>query len=90
MEIPRDKIPWYPTIDYEKCTSCLTCVSFCRNGVYSVEGNPEKPIVENPYNCVVGCSACSNMCPSEAISFPSKEEIVEIIKRLRTESQSKE
>jgi NAD-dependent dihydropyrimidine dehydrogenase PreA subunit len=85
--IPRDKIPWYPTIDYDKCTSCLTCAGFCKNGVYSTEGNPEKPVVSNPYRCVVGCSSCSMMCPAEAISFPSKEEIVEVIKRLRAETE---
>jgi hypothetical protein len=27
------------------------------------------------------------MCPAEAISFPSKEEIVEVIKRLRAETE---
>jgi len=35
----------------------------------------------------VGCSSCSMMCPAEAISFPSKEEIVEVIKRLRAETE---
>jgi NAD-dependent dihydropyrimidine dehydrogenase PreA subunit len=87
-DVPREKIPWYPTIDYEKCTSCLTCVGFCRNGVYATKGNPGNPLVANPYNCVVGCSSCETMCPNGAISFPSREEIVELIKRLRREMSS--
>jgi ferredoxin len=24
--IPREEVPWYPTIDPEKCTSCGICV----------------------------------------------------------------
>lgn len=32
----RDKIPWHPTIDYNKCVSCGTCVEYCKLGVYDV------------------------------------------------------
>jgi formate hydrogenlyase subunit 6/NADH:ubiquinone oxidoreductase subunit I len=35
--IPRDKIPWQPTIDYEKCISCGKCVEFCTLGTYEFE-----------------------------------------------------
>lgn len=82
--IPRDKIPWYPRIDYDKCTGCLSCVNFCKNNVYGIEEN--KPIVINPFNCVVGCKACSNLCPNDAISFPSREELKDILKKLREKS----
>jgi NAD-dependent dihydropyrimidine dehydrogenase PreA subunit len=41
--------------------------------------------VANPYNCVVGCQACVNVCPVQAIQFPSKEELRETLKRLRAE-----
>ena len=87
-DVPREKIPWYPTIDYDKCTGCLACVRFCKNGVYTTEGNPERPVVLNPYNCVVGCSSCANVCPSGAVVFPSRERIVGIVKHLREEAGS--
>jgi formate hydrogenlyase subunit 6/NADH:ubiquinone oxidoreductase subunit I len=35
--VPRDKIPWYPTIDYEKCVSCGKCVEYCTLGTYAFE-----------------------------------------------------
>jgi ferredoxin len=36
---------------------------------------------------VVGCQACINICPVEAIHFPSKDELRETLKRLRAEMQ---
>ena len=32
-----------------------------------------KAVVELPYNCIVGCSTCSVVCPTLAISFPSRD-----------------
>jgi len=32
--IPRNKIPWYPSIDYDKCISCGKCVEYCKLGAY--------------------------------------------------------
>ena len=32
-----------------------------------------KAQVERPYNCMVGCSTCSVVCPTQAISFPSRD-----------------
>ncbi|MBS7641921.1 MAG: ferredoxin family protein [Candidatus Bathyarchaeia archaeon] len=83
LGIPRREIPWYPQIDYERCIGCLTCVKHCPHNVYGTEGNPAKPVVVNPYNCIVGCSSCAKLCPSEAIKFPSKDELREILKNLR-------
>ncbi|MCD6466090.1 ferredoxin family protein [Candidatus Bathyarchaeota archaeon] len=86
MGLPRREIPWFPTIDYNKCVGCLQCVETDRNAghnVYAVEGNPPRPVVKNPYECVVGCQACAKICPQEAISFPSKEELKRILRELR-------
>jgi len=69
--IPRDKIKWYPSVDESKCSQCLTCVSFCKQGVYEIEDG--KPIVKNPLNCVVGCIGCDRICPNGAIFHPQKE-----------------
>lgn len=35
--IPRNKIPWDPKIDYEKCITCGKCVDFCHVGAFKFE-----------------------------------------------------
>jgi NAD-dependent dihydropyrimidine dehydrogenase PreA subunit len=79
--IKRDKIPWNPSIDYEKCISCGTCVEYCKLGVYDTKED-EKPVVKNPNNCVVFCTGCEGQCPVGAINFPSKQETRDLIKKL--------
>lgn len=50
---------WYPIIDYELCSSCGVCYSFCTHGVYS--WNDEKgPEVVQPAECIHGCHGCEN------------------------------
>jgi NAD-dependent dihydropyrimidine dehydrogenase PreA subunit len=83
MNIPRDKIPWEPTIDPEKCTNCGNCLDFCSNGVFEqIDG---LLTVVKPLNCVVGCSACQKICPSGALRFPEMESFVETLRNLRNE-----
>jgi Pyruvate/2-oxoacid:ferredoxin oxidoreductase delta subunit len=61
--------PWFPVIDYERCTNCMQCLSFCLFGVYGVDG--EKKIqVQNQDKCKTNCPACSRVCPEAAIMFP--------------------
>lgn len=81
MGIPREEIPWYPIIDEDLCNNCGACMDFCSNDVFA-EGDLST-IVANPYNCVVGCAACKTECETEAISFPSKEELVKTLNELR-------
>jgi NAD-dependent dihydropyrimidine dehydrogenase PreA subunit len=69
--IPRQQIPWYPEVDYESCIGCGLCIVTCGRSVYDWDLEKNKPIVARPYNCLVGCSTCSNLCPKDAISFPS-------------------
>jgi Pyruvate/2-oxoacid:ferredoxin oxidoreductase delta subunit len=50
--------PWFPVIDYDRCTNCMQCLSFCFFGVYGVDG--EKRIeVQNNDQCKTNCPACS-------------------------------
>jgi len=83
--IPRNKIPWYPTIDYVKCVSCGKCVEFCTLGTFAFEekNGQKKPVVEKPDNCVVLCSGCDSICAAGAISHPLKKQTRETIKKLR-------
>lgn len=77
--IPREDIDWFPTIDYSKCVGCLTCVKFCKHGVYSQKEG--KPAVSSPKNCIVGCTGCDKVCPNGAIKHPSKEYLHSLTKR---------
>jgi Pyruvate/2-oxoacid:ferredoxin oxidoreductase delta subunit len=61
--------PWFPVIDYSRCTNCMQCLSFCLFDVYGV--STERRIqVQNPSNCKTECPACSRVCPEVAIMFP--------------------
>lgn len=61
--------PWFPVIDYDRCTNCLQCLSFCLFDVYGID--EEKRIeVRNNDNCKTNCPACSRVCPEVAIMFP--------------------
>lgn len=71
--IPRKEIPWYPQVDYKKCIGCGLCFMTCGRVVYDWDFKQMRPIVARPYNCLVGCSTCANLCPREAINFPSLE-----------------
>lgn len=61
--------PWFPVIDYERCTNCMQCLSFCLFGVYGVDGD-NRLQVQNNDSCKTNCPACSRVCPEAAIMFP--------------------
>jgi len=66
---PGNWKPWFPVLDYDRCTNCLQCLSFCLFDVYGVDD--EKQIqVQNNDNCKTNCPACSRVCPEVAIMFP--------------------
>jgi len=76
--IARETIPWFPTVSPEKCIGCELCFVTCGRGVYEVRERKAWP--DRQYDCMVGCTTCANICPTQAISFPSKE-IVQKIER---------
>jgi len=69
--LPRESIPWYPEVDNERCIGCGICFVVCGRSVYDFDLENKKPVVSRPYNCLVGCNTCANLCPRDAISFPS-------------------
>jgi len=85
MGVPREKIPWYPTIDYSKCDFCMECDKFCPHQVFARREGEVKLVVANPTNCVVFCRACAKTCGPDALSFPGKPQTIELIKQLRAE-----
>ena len=66
---PGDWKPWFPVIDYDRCTNCMQCLSFCLFGVYGVDSGQHIQ-VQNNDNCKTNCPACSRVCPEAAIMFP--------------------
>jgi Pyruvate/2-oxoacid:ferredoxin oxidoreductase delta subunit len=61
--------PWFPVIDYDRCTNCMQCLSFCLFGVYGVD-QAQQIQVQNHDSCKTNCPACSRVCPEAAIMFP--------------------
>ena len=61
--------PWFPVIDFDRCTNCMQCLSFCLFDVYGVT-SAGKIQVQNEDNCKTDCPACSRVCPEVAILFP--------------------
>jgi NAD-dependent dihydropyrimidine dehydrogenase PreA subunit len=68
-ERPGQWTPWFPVIDYERCTNCMQCLSFCLFDVYAVDGD-DQITVQKESNCKTNCPACSRVCPEAAIMFP--------------------
>ena len=66
---PGDWKPWFPVIDFDRCTNCMQCLSFCLFGVYGVDSN-QKIQVQQSDSCKTNCPACSRVCPEAAIMFP--------------------
>jgi NAD-dependent dihydropyrimidine dehydrogenase PreA subunit len=87
VKVPREKIPWYPAIDAERCIHDRECIEFCKNNVFDWDDVAGVPVVARPCNCVVGCDACAKICPSEAISFPPMDEFKATLRRLIAEAQ---
>lgn len=71
--IPRKDIPWFPTVDSDACIGCTLCFLSCGRGVYEMQDN--KSLAVNAYNCMVGCSTCATVCPTQAIAFPDRDMI---------------
>jgi Pyruvate/2-oxoacid:ferredoxin oxidoreductase delta subunit len=67
--VKREWKPWFPVIDYDRCTNCMQCLSFCLFGVYGVDES-RRIQVQNNDNCKTNCPACSRVCPEAAIMFP--------------------
>jgi NAD-dependent dihydropyrimidine dehydrogenase PreA subunit len=87
--IPRNKIPWSPKIDYEKCISCGKCVDFCHMRTFGFEekDGKKKTVVADQNACVVLCRGCEDVCPAGAITHPSEEKTQKIIDELKNQKR---
>jgi NAD-dependent dihydropyrimidine dehydrogenase PreA subunit len=71
--------------NYEKFINCGKCVEYCTLGAYEFkeEHGARRPVVKNPYNCVVLCTGYCNSYPVGGIHHTSKEVTQKIIKNLQ-------
>jgi NAD-dependent dihydropyrimidine dehydrogenase PreA subunit len=81
--LPRDLIPWGPTIDPTRCQGSGECAKFCPNRVYDFDTEKGRARVARFYQCVVLCNNCVTVCPNGAISFPSQDEFLDRVRELR-------
>jgi len=80
--VPRREIPWFPKVDPEACIGCQLCWVTCGREVYEIRpGPPTKAEATHPLNCMVGCTTCAMVCPSDAISFPGRD----VVRRVERE-----
>ncbi len=77
--IPRQEIPWYPTVDTQACIGCELCYVTCGRGVYDIQDR--KAVTTKSYACMVGCTTCAMVCPTDAIHFPDRE----VVRRVERE-----
>ena len=62
--------PWFPVIDYSRCTNCMQCLSLLPVRRLRRVARTSKIEVQNQTNCKTDCPACSRVCPEVAILFP--------------------
>jgi NAD-dependent dihydropyrimidine dehydrogenase PreA subunit len=86
--VPREKIAWHPTVNTDVCIGDRQCYEFCRNDVFAWDEQTNHPVVQNPYKCVLGCTACAQICPVEAITFPTPQQLHEMIRQARVELEA--
>jgi len=81
--IDRKEIDWFPQINYDKCARCGVCFISCGRRVFDWDKKEDRPIVARPYNCMVACQTCLNLCPCGAIEFPN----IEIVKKMSVKAK---
>jgi len=69
--VDRSLLVWHPALESDRCTGCEICVLTCGNDVFRWSRRAKRPVVANPGKCMVGCTTCARVCPSDALTFPS-------------------
>ena len=81
--VPREEIDWHPTIDESKCTGCGMCITSCGRNVFDYDEGRRTSVVARPLQCLVGCTSCEAWCVFEAISFPDRAYVRDVIRKNR-------
>ncbi len=78
--MPREEIKWNPNLDEKKCVGCGRCITSCGRNVFDFDKKQNKAVVARPKQCMVGCTSCESWCIFNAISFPDRQYIKNLIK----------
>lgn len=70
--IPREQIPWFPTVSEELCDGCGKCLEVCPKDVYEKTETGKVRVVE-PFLCIVECCMCKSACDPQAILMPNRD-----------------
>jgi len=70
--VPREQVPWFPTVYEDLCDGCRKCIELCPYDVFEWDEEKNVPVVVQPWNCLVGCSNCADLCAPQAIKFPPR------------------
>ncbi len=81
----REKLAWYPTINYDLCLTDLGCLNSCPNDVFGWDRESRRPMVLRPINCSPGCDICLQGCRAGAISLPDRFQWRLALRRFRGE-----
>ena len=79
--VPGERIQWHPSINNDKCIGCGMCVTSCGRNVFDYDWKNKKAVVARPLQCMVGCTSCEVWCIYEAIEFPDKKYVRDLIRR---------
>lgn len=86
--LPRELIPWGPTINPARCGGGGECVHFCPNDVFELDRATRRVRVAHFHQCTVLCDKCVAICPNGAITFPSQDEFLHQVSELRKQARS--
>lgn len=81
--IPRKEISWHPVINEDKCGGCGMCVTSCGRDVFGFYKEKNIAVVARPMQCLVGCTSCESWCVFDAIGFPDRQYVKDLIKKKR-------
>lgn len=87
--VPREEFDWNPRVGGERYIGCGLRVTSCGRKVYQVDCESSLAVFANSLNCMVDCSTCAAVCLREAIVFPSRGYIQQLIRDRKIVRQSK-
>ena len=73
--IPREEIPWFPTVDADACIGCQLCYVTCGRAVYEMRDGVA--VAVDPMSCAVGLLHLRQHLPDRRDHVPAARRRVE-------------
>lgn len=74
-------LDWAPRWLASRCTGCGICVVSCEQGVFAFDYARSRPVLREERVCSLGCTTCATLCPEDAIQFPEREELLDLMRQ---------